>query len=755
MALNPPGTASARWVNTPAPAVPELLQRLFRMAHSEWARDFLFFPNPTVDAGILTSPRHLQHKVSGQIRLDVKEDRIGPYNTDPYMDMTDLSTCSDDRLYADWVIVPAFNFGTQGACYFMNKQNIGPTQDRNGAVRSALYRIITDDVTGEVLYVGDIPETDTFQVVHMRHISGALHERAICFFEGSVFRQALVANDGNLSLAHLAKAMTFCIHTRETRMCIICGRHPAALCMCRVTLRQAKHPHDMHSYAFNARTHLGQYQGKEFVMYMKNGDYLFNRPQLTQHLTNDNASTAVEQHLRVWAVQDRLGNVLPRVAFFTEKDRLVAQAAQADENKSFGELIDDLLDVEKHVSGGVASSPINARSSEVDISHDLTSAPVQEHTVIHLSSEAFSNNSGTNSQSSELAAQLAATHLMPTRNREPQSPIPLITPAQRQQLMEQQQQMAMKVQYAAQKREAQQRLAQRIQHVQIMQQQEEQTQRVRAAFVRDAMTAASPAPMPATTNASAAPATMNTMRSTSFAHMHTDATRNASPHATTGSCIAPRVMRTPNGAYHPSDTIMQQQQPRDHGSPMHISSCSLDSPVSSSYESRPSLHLTNATAAYARFPPAAMPADPPLHAPPDAAGPKQLAPAGFGSPGVSGYVPPRGTASSSRLRARRRAGASSIAAVRPPVRERRLLPRGNQPARPATSTHDRELELRIRKREAARRSDQRRLARVQQLRDETMKLEMRAVELREREKQLQDENKQLREKVADLTRLER
>ncbi len=104
-----------------------------------------------------SSPRrlNLQYKVAGQIKLDMKADRIGPYSTNSYLDPNGGD--ADDRLHCDWVIVPAFNFGQQGACYFMQKTAQGPVQDHNGAVRSALYRIITDDVTGEVLSSATCP----------------------------------------------------------------------------------------------------------------------------------------------------------------------------------------------------------------------------------------------------------------------------------------------------------------------------------------------------------------------------------------------------------------------------------------------------------------------------------------------------------------------------------------------------------------------------------------------------------------------
>ncbi len=549
--LNLPSTPSAQWLNCPAPPVEVVLQRVFRLAQSTWARDFLFFPNANVDAGILTSPLHLQHKVAGQIRLDMKAERPpGPYNNEPYMDPNDLSLSADDRLYANWIIVPAFNFGSQGACYFMNKMcsespsASGDPVDDNGAVRSALYRIITDDITGEVLYVGDIPETDKFQVVHMRHVNGAFHERVMCFFEGSVFRAALNQENGNgLSLPHLAKALTLCIHTRETRMCIMCGSHPSALCECRVLLKQAEHPHDLRYYAHNTRTHLGQYSGKEYLMYMKNGMEIARRPRLLQHRTNCEVDRDAMKALRVWAVQDRLGNVVGRT-IATAKDRAVAQAIGDVNEKSFSEFVDDLASVDARIE---ASAGIRVQgqwnpqlqSTEVDISNtNNTNVTPLLHTDVHI-----------------------AAHTTPTPS-------------------------------------------------------------VHTAYI---------------------------------------------PHLRTETDIAQALEAT------------------------HLATATL--PLPASPNSPPPAPLLYAPA--------------PMH-----------------------YAP----------RGRRR----------PAVRERRLLPRGNRAVTPATQPQDRELELRIRKREAARRSDQRRLAKVQQLQEETVKLERRAAALRERQAQLRDENEALRREVASL-----
>ena len=517
------------------------------------------------------------------------ERQPGPYNNEPYMDSTDLSHCADDRLYANWIIVPAFNFGSQGACYFMNKMCTESTPnngsattdpvDDNGAVRSALYRIITDDITGEVLYVGDIPETDKFQVVHMRHVNGAFHERAMCFFEGSVFRAALNHDNAGtaptLSLQHLAKALTLCIHTRETRMCIMCGAHPSALCDCRVLLKQAEHPHDLRYYAHNTRTHLGQYSGREYLMYMKNGMEIARRPRLLQHRTNCEVDCVAMRELRVWAVQDRLGNVVGRT-IATAKDRAVAQAIGDVNKKSFDQLVDDLASVDARIEASSAAAGIRVQghwnpqiqSTEVDIS-GATPTPQQAPTA----SQIICGNGVQNDNMVQIAAQHCIT-----------TPPPSV----------------LQTAYIAQRTEAD--IAQALEATHL------------AAQIGMPAPPHSPPPQP------------------------------------------------------PPPTALLYQTPPSQSHQMY-------------------------------------------------------------------------TQSQQQVRGRTR---------RPAVRERRLLPRGNRAVTPATQPKDRELELRIRKREAARRSDQRRLAKVQQLQEETVKLERRAAVLREREARLRDENEALRREVAQL-----
>lgn len=748
------------------------------MAHSTWARDFLFFPNANVDAAILSSPRHLQYKVAGQIKLDMKAERVGPYNSDPYMDMSDIASSADDRMYADWVIVPAFNFGHQGACYFMHKQNTGPVQDSNGAVRSALYRIITDDITGEVLYVGDMPETDTFQVVHMRHVSGALHERAVCFFEGSVFRQAIKANDGKISLAHLAKAMTLCIHTRETRMCIMCGQHPAAYCMCPVILRQAEHPHDMRFYGHNARTHLGQFQGKQYLMYMKNGRCLYNRPQLTQHRTDDKMDQNVADCLREWAVQDRLGKGNPRSSLISEKDRLITQAVFNDD-KSFDDIIDDLADVENETGSTVSPMNVTGPSNEVDISHDLPH--VNEHTVIRFDPDSYATRQQAMlSPGSELAARLEATHIMPQQGSSAAHQMQHDELRAQFGLHQRQvhEEFVMEEHYSSQKQQTQRRNAQRqMDDAQMLHMQQSGLLPQGTMSPLNSSAVTSPRPIAADMGVGTA-ITKNPMCRETYAQ--TSLPSDRSTHSSTQS------VRTANGYARDAAAKLNA---------LELPGCATggNSPASSGtgFDTRPSSRVSAANV----YQPAAAMSDvrflPPMGSAQSGAAhyvdrpipisARQLAPqadhlATFGtsppppalaasyasraapfSPGSSGASSiadsidsQRGT----RIRARRRLGGStsSTRTIYPPIRERRLLPRGIQPAAPTVSPHDRELELRIRKREAARRSDQRRLQRVQQLREETLALEARAVELREREEQLKNENESLRHKVAALGR---
>lgn len=650
MRLNPPGSASAQWLNH-APRVEEVLQRVFRLADSTWARDFLFHPNSAVDAGILTSPLHLQYKVAGQIRLNwIQERQPGPYNHEPYMD-PDLSRCADDRLYADWIIVPAFNFGQQGACYFMHKEkkskrntNSASSQtglssgggsgstgdvfggddegvDRNGAVRSALYRIITDDVTGEVLYVGDCPETDNFQVVHMRHVNGAFHERAMCFFEGSVFRAALTAaEDGGLSLAHLAKALTLCMHTRETRKCIVCGAHPSMLCNCAVPLKQAEHPHDLRFYPFNARTHLGQYSGKQYLMYMKNGMEIARRPELTQHCTDCEIDRDVAQALRNWAVQDRLGNVL-RKPLASPKDQAVAEAmAEATRNqeeKTFDEVIDDLAAIDARIDARTVQGQWNAqlRATEVDLTTgtDGTNSGMQtiitsDPTCIH------STYLGTRLDAHDLTQRLEATHLVPESPTTPPN---------------------------------------------------------------------------------------NAIR------MPVHGTAHGMPRCYAGT---------------PSDTSLEHRTPPSVPLPVplpvpeQIAMQGIPQGNMSMFAAQLSV-TTHPPVGSIPAVPVVAPTTPPQHFIPNAHAQRNGLPRG------------------------RRA----------PIRERPLLPRGNRVVVAPPAPKDRELELRIRKREAARRSDARRNAKVKQLEVEKEQLEQRQKELEKRKGHLEIENETLRTRVRALT----
>lgn len=94
-------------------------------------------------------------------------------------------------------------------------------------------RCIVSSSIIEMLYEGVLHETDKVQVINMRHVNGAFHERVMFFFEGKAFREALTAAEyDGLSPAHLATAQLLYIHTQETRMCIVCGAQPSVMCNC-------------------------------------------------------------------------------------------------------------------------------------------------------------------------------------------------------------------------------------------------------------------------------------------------------------------------------------------------------------------------------------------------------------------------------------------------------------------------------------------------------------------------------------------
>lgn len=108
--LKLPIITSDEWLDH-ATRVEEVLERVFRLANSTWARDFLFDPNGAVDAGILISPLHLQYKLAGKTHLDLER----------YMN-SDLSLCAEYRLRTEWIMVPAFHSGQHGACYFVHRE---------------------------------------------------------------------------------------------------------------------------------------------------------------------------------------------------------------------------------------------------------------------------------------------------------------------------------------------------------------------------------------------------------------------------------------------------------------------------------------------------------------------------------------------------------------------------------------------------------------------------------------------------------
>ncbi len=91
--------------------------------------------------------------------------------------------------------------------------------------------------------------------------------------------------------------------------------------------------------------------------------------------------------------------------------------------------------------------------------------------------------------------------------------------------------------------------------------------------------------------------------------------------------------------------------------------------------------------------------------------------------------------------------------VKPELRARPLLPRGVTTVvpHPSATQNDHQLELRIRKREANRRSDHKRLAREQKLREDTAVLEKKILGLRELEQKLKNENEELKRRVSHGT----
>lgn len=148
----------------------------------------------------------------------------------------------------------------------------------------------------------------------MVHKSGAYHERAMLSFHGPMFRNALKIKRAFNFYVILAEALTLCVHTRKTRRCIGCDRFPIENCQCRVFMKQAEFG-DLSVPTVNTIFHLGEFSGKQNLIYVINGIQCAGNSQFNQHAADNQADRDTIEALNTWAVQDRVGIFLGKSIF--------------------------------------------------------------------------------------------------------------------------------------------------------------------------------------------------------------------------------------------------------------------------------------------------------------------------------------------------------------------------------------------------------------------------------------------------------
>lgn len=256
------------------------LGRIFGMLSDAWVSNFLLVSAPYEEAKLLMEPVQNMHKMSGEHVFTVKKSVTG---------------LEEPRVLSRWLTIPVCNRDSKYAAGFY-------IQDK--APQMHFVRFVRDDETGQVIYITEIPETGSIEVMHTLLQGSKRRRSAYLRFDSLIFRQ-VVSHGTSISMSKLMDALVTSCMITEVSACKRCGSGPELNCGCQLGLQPAAHALDFRFYGPNSDHMFGDFHGVMTLSTYANGQERSCQSYHVQNFTKA-SSQQFSQGLLHEAVRNRL-----------------------------------------------------------------------------------------------------------------------------------------------------------------------------------------------------------------------------------------------------------------------------------------------------------------------------------------------------------------------------------------------------------------------------------------------------------------
>ncbi len=259
------------------------MKRVFRLVREQWVRSFLLDNDPAEDVKLLMEPVQNMHAISGEHIFTVQLETTG---------------LDQPKMASRWLMMPVLNRDGKILGLYVSEKNEGEVPTLH------VVRFIRDDVTGEMCYITDIPETETVEVMHTRAEGRSQTVATYLRFDAQTFRQIIeqpFVNDVSL----LQTLSTCCVVT-ERKLCPICIAINDGVCKCDLIMQPAAHALDFRFFRENTECLLGSFRGQMALSTYRSGHEQSCQHYPVRNITTFETAVFTGELLRS-AVQHRIG----------------------------------------------------------------------------------------------------------------------------------------------------------------------------------------------------------------------------------------------------------------------------------------------------------------------------------------------------------------------------------------------------------------------------------------------------------------
>ena len=254
------------------------MRQIFRLTSELWIRSFLLSTNVVEDAKLLMEPVQSMYAISGEHLFSVQLEN---------------NELKQSRTVSRWLMMPVSNREGKILGLYISEN----CDDEVTSLH--VVRFIRDDQTGEMLYITEIPQSNTIEVMHTHMSSRSSTVASYLRFDSKTLRRLFEHPEMEASL--LESLLTCCV-VSDHKPCHVCiGK----TCQCPLMLRPATHSLDFRFFRQNSQYLFGAFRGEMAISTYRKGAEQSCQFYPVHNVTTHESAAFTAELLRN-AVQSRL-----------------------------------------------------------------------------------------------------------------------------------------------------------------------------------------------------------------------------------------------------------------------------------------------------------------------------------------------------------------------------------------------------------------------------------------------------------------